>query len=295
MRILLTGATGFLGSHLARMLVGRGHEVLAFRRPTSDTSRLGDAAEQVRWFDAADPAAPFRSGPPPAAVVHCAALYGRRGETIPDLIQANTLLPARLHRLACDHGTARFIHTGTVLDPGLNPYALSKHHATEWLRMAGGETRVVNLRVQHFYGPDDDPTKFVTGLIRRCLAGEPEIALTDGRQLRDFLHVDDVVGAMLLAIEDPAVPPTAAGRYVDVEVGSGEAVEVRRLVELVHEFARGPTRLLFGALPHRPGEPMHTCADITQLRSWGWRPLVPLAEGLRLTVESERAKGARPI
>jgi len=290
MRILLTGATGFLGSHLCRLLVERGHEVSAYRRPASDLARVGAAAERVRWLDIAYLEAPFRSGKPPEAVVHCAALYGRRGESIPDLIQANTLLPARLHRLACDTGVPLLLHTGTVLDPQLNPYALSKHHAEEWLRMAGGPTRVINLKVQHFYGPNDDPSKFITGLITRCLANEPEIRLTDGRQQRDFIHVDDVVGAMLLVLEDPACPPPATGIYVDVQVGSGEPVEIRELVEYIHELAGSRSRLAFGALPYRPGEPMLTQADTTVLRSWGWRPIVPLAEGLRRTVEAERTK-----
>ena len=211
MRVLLTGATGFLGSHLCRMLVERGHEVLAYRRPSSDLSRTGTAAERVRWLDIADLEAPFRQGKTLEALVHCAALYGRRGESVPDLIEANTLLPARLHRLACDSGVPLLVHTGTVLNPQLNPYALSKHHAEQWLRMAGGSTRVVNLKVQHFYGPNDDPTKFITGLITRCLANEAEILLTEGRQWRDFIHVDDVVGAMLLVLEESGVRPGIRG------------------------------------------------------------------------------------
>jgi len=290
MRILVTGATGFLGSHLCRLLVDRGHEVIAFRRSASDLSRLAAVAERVRWLDIADLETPFRSGKTLDAVVHCAALYGRRGESVPDLIQANTLLPARLHRLACDTGVPLLLHTGTVLEPHLNAYALSKHHAEEWLKMAGGSTRVVNLKVQHFYGPNDDPSKFITGLITRCLANEPEIPLTEGRQQRDFIHVDDVVGAMLLLLEDPACPPSAAGRFLDVEVGSGEAVEIRTLVEYIHRLAESRSRLAFGALPYRPGEPMLTRADNTVLRSWGWSPMVSLEAGLRRTVEAERTK-----
>ena len=290
MRILLTGATGFLGSHLCRTLVERGHEVLAYRRSASDLARLGLAAERVAWWDIQSLEAPFQPGKPLDALVHCAALYGRRGESVPELIQANTLLPARLQRLACDAGVPLFVHTGTVLDPHLSPYALSKHHAAEWLKMAGGPTRVVQLKVQHFYGPNDDPTKFITGLITRCLANEPDILLTEGRQWRDFIHVDDVVGAMLLVLEDSGCLPTAAGRFLEVEVGSGEPVEVRELVERIHQLTGSRSHLRFGALPYRPGEPMLTRADTQVLRSWGWRPLMALPEGLRLTVEAERGK-----
>ena len=290
MRILMTGATGFLGSHLCRTLVQRGHAVLAYRRAASDISRVGAAAAGVTWLDVTDLEAPFRGRKGLDLVVHCAALYGRRGESVPDLIQANTLLPARLHRLACDADVPLLVHTGTVLDPHLNPYALSKHHAEEWLKMAGGPTRVVNLKVQHFYGPDDDPTKFITGLITRCLANEPEIQLTDGRQQRDFIHVDDVVGAILMVVEDPLCPPPSVGKFLNVEVGSGEPVKIRELVEQIHHLTGSRTRLVFGALPYRPGEPMLTRADTTLLRSWGWRPIVPLEAGLRSTVLAEQNK-----
>jgi len=288
MRILVTGATGFLGSHLCRTLVERGHEVLAYRRPASDGSRLGPAEERIHWIEIAQLEAPFRQGKAPDAIIHCAALYGRRGESIPDLIQANTLLPARLHRLACDAGAPLLVHTGTILDPRLNAYALSKRQAEEWLRMAGGPARVVNLKVQHFYGPNDDPCKFVTGLITRCLANEPEIQLTDGRQQRDFIYVEDVVYAIIKLLEDPTCLAAIGDRFLDLEVGSGEPVEVRQLVEHIHQLTGSRSSLAFGALPYRPGEPMLTRADTTVLRSWGWRPMVSLNEGLQRTVEAER-------
>ena len=185
--VVITGATGFLGSHLCQALLAGGYSVAAFRRPASDLARLGPAAERIRWhLTPEELEAPFRGAQVPEAVLHCAALYGRRGESAPEMIEANTLLPARLHHLAQARGVPLFLNTDTILEPTLNPYALSKHHAAQWLRMAGGATRVLNLKVQHFYGPGDDPTKFITRLITQCLANVAEIPLTDGRQRRDF-------------------------------------------------------------------------------------------------------------
>lgn len=296
-RILITGATGFLGSHVCRALVERGCAVEAFRRRSSNLSRLGAAAERVRWHLAPEELdAPFRGPTIPDALLHCAALYGRRGEFPADLIEANTLLPVRLYHLAAARGVPWFLNTDTILDPALNAYALSKHQAAQWLRRALGPTRVLNLKVQHFYGPGDDPSKFISGLIAQCLANVPEIRLTDGYQRRDFIYVSNVVGAMLALVERQTGPgqgaqagaPVAQGLFTELEIGSGEPVRVRELVELIHKLTASRSQLLFGALPCRPGEPMLTRADIAPLRALGWRPRVPLPEGLARTIEAER-------
>lgn len=311
--IVLTGATGFLGSHLCRALLDRGYAVAAFRRPSSGLTRLGAAAERVRWLCAPEELeVPFRAPTIPDAVVHCAALYGRQGESPAQLLEANTLLPVRLYQLAAARGVPLFINTGTILEPRLNPYALSKHQATEWLQMLARPRsadirsadipvcppghRVLNLKLQHFYGPHDAPTKFITGLIAQCLAHVPEIPLTDGRQRRDFIFVTDVVTAMLALLEHEPAADALSG-YADYEIGSGEPVEVRQLAELIHKLTHSRSRLLFGALPYRPGEPMATRADTAPLRALGWRPLVALEEGLARTIAAERknrAPGAEP-
>jgi nucleoside-diphosphate-sugar epimerase len=151
-----------------------------------------------------------------------------------------------------------------------------------------GPTRVLNLKVQHFYGPGDDPTKFVSGLIARCLANVPEIPLTDGGQQRDFIYVTDVVSAMLELLNLPAGGGPRGG-FATYEIGSGSPVRVRELAELVHRLTGSRSRLNFGALAYRPGEPMLTCADTSALQALGWRPRVPLPEGLTRTIEAERA------
>jgi nucleoside-diphosphate-sugar epimerase len=153
---------------------------------------------------------------------------------------------------------------------------------------ASGPTRVLNLKVQHFYGPGDDPSKFITGLITQCLANVPEIRLTDGRQQRDFIYVSDVVSAMLALLETHATGGTAGGGFANYEIGSGAPVPVREIVELIHRLTGSRSSLLFGSLPHRSGEPMLTRADTSAMRALGWSPLVPLPDGLARTIEAER-------
>jgi CDP-paratose synthetase len=290
MLFLLTGATGFLGSHLVKALLERGHSVAAYRRPSSNDWRLGALSLQVQWHEL--PAAlslPFHAARLPDAVIHCAALYGRRGELLIELIDANTRLPVQLYQLAAAHRVSAFINTDTILAPGLNPYALSKHHAADWLRLSPGPTRVLNLKVQHFYGPLDDPTKFITWLVQQCLAHAPEINLTDGRQWRDFIYVADVVHAMVTLAERA----NAGGenpRFEEYELGTGQPVQLRQLVERIRDLTGSRSQLRFGAMPHRPGEPMRTEANIAQLTALGWRPEVSLEAGLKQTIQAERTR-----
>lgn len=287
--VVLTGATGFLGSHLCRALVESGHRVHAYHRSQSDRSRLGDAMTKVQWHLTPEKfSAPFATGERVDAVIHCAALYGRKDETISDLIAANTLLPVQLFEQAQRNKVPLFLHADTILDPAVNPYARSKHQAVEWLRAAAAEpTRIANLKLQHFYGPGDDLTKFIPAMMVKCLAHEPEIKLTGGQQRRDFIYIDDAVRAILAVLEQPVF---GENNFSEIEIGSGAAVPIRELVEMIHRLANSRSQLLFGALPHRPGEPMLTQADISALTALGWRPQISLVEGLQRTLASFTGK-----
>jgi len=282
--VVVTGATGFLASHLCRALVERGHRVHAYHRPHSNLARLGDAKAKIQWHLTPEKfSEPFEAGARVDAVVHCAALYGRKDETVSDLIAANTLLPVQLLEQAQRHAVPLFLHADTILDPSVNAYARSKHQAVEWLRAAAGPVRIANLKLQHFYGPGDDLTKFIPAMMVKCLAHEPEIKLTDGRQRRDFVYIDDAVTAILAVLEHP-VP--GGNKFYDIEIGSGAAVPVRELVETIHRLAGSRSKFLFGALPHRPGEPMLAQADISALTALDWRPQISLVEGLQRTLVS---------
>ncbi|MDD5139079.1 MAG: NAD-dependent epimerase/dehydratase [Verrucomicrobiales bacterium] len=283
--VVLTGATGFLGSHLCRALVERGHRVHAYHRPQSNLARLGDAAAKVQWHLTPETfSTPFTTGARVDAVIHCAALYGRKNETISDLIAANTLLPVQLFEQAQRHAVPLFLHADTILDPAVNPYARSKHQAVEWLRAAAAEpVRITNLKLQHFYGPGDDLTKFIPAMMMKCLAHEPEIKLTDGQQRRDFIYIDDAVRAIIAVLEQPV---SGGHNFYEVEIGNGMAVPIRELVETIHRLAGSRSKLLFGALPHRPGEPMLAQADISALTAMGWHPQISLTDGLQRTLAS---------
>jgi CDP-paratose synthetase len=286
MRVLITGASGFLGSALVHGLAAAGHEVVALLRSTSADHRLKPLPDGVvlqRAADAAGAAQAVRETEPDA-VIHTACSYGRHGESFAAVAEVNLGFGLAVADAAIAAGVPRFLNTDTVLDRHANAYALSKKQFAEWGRWLAeqGRIRFCNLLLQHMYGPFDDDSKFSTHVLRACRANIEALALTPGQQRRDFIHIDDVVAAYRCVLESPS-----ESGWQEVEVGSGEAPTLESFVRLVHRLTGSRTRLEFGAVPYRAGEALCCVADTTALRDLGWKPRYALEDGLRQTLEME--------
>lgn len=287
--ILVTGATGFLGSHVVRRLAEAGRQVVALKRSTSSLDRLRAVADRVALADAdrTPPDALFREHPGIGVVVHTLTCYGRHGETEAAVREANTEYPLRLLAEALEAGVGLFINTDTVLPPDTNAYARSKRDFRTRARAlcAGRPVRLVNVRLEQVFGPGDDPSKFTTYVIRGCARDVPALDLTPGEQRRDFIYVDDAVDAFVLLA---GTPPERLRPFEELDLGSGRPVTVREFAERVKRLAGSRTRLRFGARPYRDNEVMESRADTGALERMGWRPRVELEDGIARTVAGER-------
>ena len=290
MKILLTGASGFLGSALALHLYNLGHQVSLLLRPASSLDRLRGLHTAFTLGRCAtdDEVDVFVRRVRPDVVIHTACAYGRQGETPLQLVDANfrfglTIIQALqgIEQPVC------FINTGSALTPEVSLYALSKHQFVQWGKtlaaQSGGKLHFINVLLQHMYGPGDAPSKFTTHVLQACRRNEPTLKLTAGEQVRDFIYIDDVVNAYstLLAHCDQL------GVALDIEVGSDEAPTIRVFVETVHRLTASQTELLFGALPYRDNEVMYCKANLEHIKTLGWKPLFGLEAGLKKTIELE--------
>ena len=138
--VLLTGATGFLGSYLAEALLKNNFKVLCYHRPQSDFARLQTIKNEIQWFNA-----PFKAINKIDHVIHVATNYGRNKEAGSILVEANLLFPLRIFELAEFFNTTTFFNTDTILYKYLNSYALSKKQLCEWLKTSANNTKVINI------------------------------------------------------------------------------------------------------------------------------------------------------
>jgi CDP-paratose synthetase len=287
--ILLTGATGFLGSNLLRMFVDQGYQVVIIKRANSSLTRIKGLVNSIKSYDLEETKLRevFEQNNIDC-IVHVACNYGRRGEEASEVLSVNTMFGVELLDCAVSFGVEVFINTDTFLR-GASIYAISKSHFIDYLKFFSKKIRVINMRLEHMYGVSDDDTKFVAWVISQFIDGAECIRLTSGRQLRDFIYVDDVVSAYETILKSLDL----LSDFSEFEVGSGKLTSIRELVEKIesvlvdHGYA-AKVRLDFGAISYRENEAMAVDVNIAPLKALGWRPTVDLDLGLNKIIKAEK-------
>jgi nucleoside-diphosphate-sugar epimerase len=302
-RVLLTGAGGFVGAAALEALVRGEHEVHAV------SSRRREDTAEVVWHaaDLLDAGATDElvRRVRPELLLHLAWFsdHGRFWTSPENVRWVEATL--RLLRTFAEHGGRRAALAGTCAEydwsaedaicservTPLRPatlYGVSKNATREVAEAFSGEAgfELAWGRVFFLYGPGEADTRLVPAVARALLEGMPA-SVSDGSQVRDFLHVDDVGRAFVALLGS-----NVAGA---VNIGSGSGVEVREVINLIGSATGRPDLIQFGAVATRPGEPATLVADVSRLRDEvGFTPRIALTEGIRETVAwwQERIRGA---
>ncbi|MBN2446034.1 MAG: NAD(P)-dependent oxidoreductase [Phycisphaerae bacterium] len=306
MRILLTGATGFLGAHLLRHLLSRGHTAAVLLRPHTDPWRIADQLPRVHRIDADLANAPAAESAladfAPETLIHL-AWAGVINADRDDLRQLdNVTHTVELLKTANRAGVQHYIALGSQAEYGPANQRLDETHSTNPTTLYGASKlaacvltrrlcdqfglRFAWLRLFSAYGEMDNPAWMIPYLIMRLLKRE-EPELTAGTQLWDHIYAGDAAAAICAVAEQPA----AAGIF---NLGSGQARPLREIIEKLRDLVDPALPLGLGQVPFRPDQVMHLEANIDRLRACtGWSPAVSLADGLARTVNWYREHRSR--
>jgi nucleoside-diphosphate-sugar epimerase len=301
-RVVVTGGSGFIGSHLVKRLLEQGAQVavtvrygnvIKNERLREEWTRLKVIEADLRNRGALDDVRKFD----PHVVFHLAA-YNHVGESfrqVEECFDVNAKGTANL--LDVVPGTESFIYMSTsevyghqsgvpfveTMNPEpISPYAITKYAGELYCRMKQrmkGSGRIVVLRPFNAYGPYQSSKAIIPELIINCLKGRP-IRTTKGEQTREFNYVGNLVDGLIDAASDKS---TIEG---PVNLASGEEVAIRDLVKKIAALTDTKSSIEIGALEYRPTEIWRMFADSSRARSlFGWTPRVNLDEGLKLTVD----------
>jgi dTDP-glucose 4,6-dehydratase len=321
MKILITGGAGFIGSAVVRRAMADGHEVvnldaLTYSANLENVAEVADnpayAFENVDVCDEAEVARVFAEHRPDAVMHLAAESHNDRAIEGPlDFVRANVMGTAvlleaarahwqglegeakaafRFHHVSTDEvfgalGEEGVFHDETPYDPN-SPYSASKAAADHLVR-AWGRTYglpVVLTNCSNNYGPFQFPEKLIPTVILRALEGKSIPVYGDGRQVRDWLHVDDHAEALLLVL--------GKGRLGETYLIGGDST--KRNIEVVRALCAHLDRFAPANIKHeeriefvtdRPGHDFRYAIDASKLqRELGWTPRRDLADGLEDTV-----------
>jgi len=299
MRYVITGGAGFIGSHIARALSGDHQVVILDDFSAGSRSRIADLPVECVAGSITDPVCLREVCSGADGVFHQAAIV-----SVPRSVEE----PARSHDVnltgtlqillaARDAGVRRVVLASSAAVYGdcprlplresecpapLSPYALQKCAGEAYAALISG-LATVSLRYFNVYGPGQDPASPYSGVISvfadRIRQGLPLVIHGNGDQTRDFVHVDDVVRANLLAMD----PGTPEGVY---NIGTGTETSILGLARLLADICGKDPGIIHG--PPRAGDIRRSCADISRARAVGYAPSVDIRDGLTRLIRTSR-------
>jgi UDP-glucose 4-epimerase len=315
MKILVTGGAGFIGSHIVDELLAAGHAVTVIDDLSSGSRDNLPTTVPLHVVDIVDTVAVAGviAAEKPDAVCHQAAQMSVSRSVREPLFDARVNCIGLINVLdAAVHAGCRkivFASSGGVLygdvtaaapestpaNP-VSPYGITKWVGERYLAFYAAEHGItaVALRYSNVYGPRQNPhgeAGVVAIFSKKLLAGEPATINGDGRYVRDYVYGVDVARANVLALTDPAAR-CPAGSLTSLNIGTGIGTDVVELEALIREAVAATGRSHPAPLPAplhgpaRPGDLRSNLVDASLAgRLLGWRPTVPLAEGITLTAD----------
>lgn len=300
-KVLVTGGSGFIGSHLCRRLVAEGAYVTVMVKYNSiiDNVRLVGIWDKVTAVEGdlrnPDSLRCLRDIGPD--IIYHLAAYNHVGDSFSQVSEAiDSNSKGTVNLLEAYDGYERFVYisssevygyqkavpfTEDAIPYPLSPYAVGKYSGEIYARMKSRSENkpIVILRPFNCYGPYQSPRAVIAEIVAKCIRGD-DLVTTEGLQTREFNFVADLVEGFMLA----GTSPNALGETINL--GCGREISIRDLVKKIHSLTNSESRLRIGELPGRIGEIQRMCADNKKAQMLlGWQSRVGLESGLAITIE----------
>jgi nucleoside-diphosphate-sugar epimerase len=286
---IITGANGFIGSHLVNRLVAEGWRVHIVVRPNSSLDLLKQLLGGIsihRYDGTTESMAIIMQRVKPDMVFHLASLFlsKHHPKDIEGLVSSNVLFGAQLVEAMATVGISSLINTGTAWQHyksmGYNPvnlYAATKQAFQDLLAyyIDAGKLKAITLKLCDTYGSNDPRPKLFNLVVQRGV-DEPPLELSPGDQYIDIVHVNDVVQAYIVAAER-LLAGDVTGHEI-YSVTSGKPVKLKDLVEKIQGWLGKKGSVIWGAREYREREVMNPWVGPTLP---GWKPVVDMERVVR--------------
>lgn len=298
--ILLTGATGFIGSHVLHRLLSLKYNITILKRKTSNTWRIRDILDKVIVcnIDKTNNYEKIIKEQLVDGIVHVATKYIKNNasqDQIEEMVKSNVLFPSLLLEAAIGQNVKFFINTGTfseyktvkkpvretsVIDP-VNYYSATKSVFENILRFYSQQKKIKGVTLKLFspYGEKDNQ-KIIPLIIRSFVGGEI-LATTKGEQKLSFTYVDDTVDAYIKAI---GFAESNNFHYDSFNIGSDRVYSIIEIIKTIEKISKKKSKIEIGAIPYDEKEIMYMCCDNTKAKKiLNWNPKTDISEGLSRT------------
>ncbi|MBW0294694.1 paratose synthase [Shewanella xiamenensis] len=289
MKILLTGVTGFVGSHLATYLIDKGHFVCGLiRQPINDEILLSRLNKVSLYLFEENSLIDLIAKIKPDVVIHLASLYltTHSYDQIDDLIKSNVVFPTKLLEAMSLNNVTKLINTGTSwqhynsaeYDP-VNLYAATKQAFDDIIKYytSAKGFSCITLKLFDTYGPNDTRGKLIS-LLDKLAQKNETLLMSPGEQMIELTHIYDVCASYLAAIKlIDKKDPNSNECY---GVSSNEKYKLRALVDIYEKTNNVKLNIKWGERPYREREVMDLCKNLQNIPKWEAK--ISLFEGLKI-------------
>ena len=299
--ILVTGGTGFIGSHVVQKFLELEYKVIVLKRKTSDIWRIKEVKDQCLFYDIEDGLENVFKENRINSIIHLATKYVKKHKNlqdIKDMIETNITYPSLLLELAVKYKVTKFINTGTCFEYKLtnkkiseedkaeayNFYAATKLAFEEILKYYVNNQKIKAVTLKLFFPYGEKDNQKIIPLIISALLNNKSLNITKGEQEINYTYVGDIIKAYLRALD--YLQSTAYGGYKHFNIGNDKTSSIKEIVKYLEEISGKRNLIKLGALPYPIKEIMYmNCYNEKARKILKWSSKTDIKTGLKRTYE----------